>query len=289
MARRRSTWRARAPTSPSRRRSTRSRACSARSAVPRPSPPAHRSIVAARFPSTGTTVYHGAIRCPVEAVESRPSAVQSACQRLDEGKDRRSLMSRTLLRVSSGWPRLASMLITLLGAAVAAAACSPTPAPTAAVAPKAQAIVDGVTFRLGWLYSGYDIPFFVAIDKGYYREHGLDVTINQGQGSGLTMQSVGGGQDTFGFVDASVAAVGIQKGVPIKMVAIYQQINPQALLVLEDSGIKTVSELDGKSVAVIPGANTTLFLPQFLQASGVDPAKVQLINTDPANLIPSFL
>lgn len=67
------------------------------------------------------------------------------------------------------------------------------------------------------------------------------------------------------------------------------QINPQSLVVFEDSGIRSLKDLEGKSIDPIPDTNTTLFVPPFLKQYGVDPDKVTLVNTDPANLIPSFL
>lgn len=149
--------------------------------------------------------------------------------------------------------------------------------------------VENVTVRTGWLFSGYDAGYFVAIDKGFYAEEGLKVELGEGRGSVNTMQIVAQKNDTFGFVDGGVLAIGVEKGVPIKMLAAIFQVNPQGLAVLESGPIKSVKDMAGARIGVIPGANTTLLLRNFLLASGLDPAKAEPVNIDPANLISNFL
>ena len=50
-----------------------------------------------------------------------------------------------------------------------------------------------LSVRLDWLTTGYQAPFFLAAEKGWFKKAGLDVTIQQGTGSVTTVQLVGGG------------------------------------------------------------------------------------------------
>src|SRR6059036_3483116 len=62
----------------------------------------------------------------------------------------------------------------------------------------AQAALEPATLRLDWLASGYHVPFFLALERGYYRDHGIDLQIFDGKGSTTTVQVVASGADTFG-------------------------------------------------------------------------------------------
>ena len=194
-------------------------------------------------------------------------------------------------RIFGSFPVGGALVIAALAAACAGPpAPAPTPAsqPTqspATAQPAGGAALDKVSLRTGWVFSGYDAPYFVATEKGFYKEAGLDVTLAPGKGSQPTLDSVAGGNDTFGVVDGSVLAIGVQKGKPVKMIAGLQQVNPQGLAVPDASAVKTPKDLAGKRIGVTPGSNTALLLPNYLRAVGVDPASVQVINTDPGTRV----
>lgn len=71
---------------------------------------------------------------------------------------------------------------------------------------------ERVTLRLDFVPSGYHGPFYVALDKGYYREEGLEVRIGRGFGSTDTIKRVSTGADTFGFADLYTAIKGVSEG-----------------------------------------------------------------------------
>ena len=62
---------------------------------------------------------------------------------------------------------------------------------------------DAVTFRLNWYMGGLHVPFYYGKEKGFYKEEGIDLTINEGRGSANTVQVVAAGSDTFGLADSS--------------------------------------------------------------------------------------
>src|SRR5271170_1069658 len=62
---------------------------------------------------------------------------------------------------------------------------------------------DAVSLRLNWYMGGVHAPFFLGKEHGFYRDAGLDLTINEGRGSANTAQVVAAGTDTFGLADSS--------------------------------------------------------------------------------------
>src|SRR3954451_13283534 len=78
--------------------------------------------------------------------------------------------------------------------------------------------VEPVSLRLDWSVISYHMPFYLGIKRGFYRDVGLDLSVQEGKGSSGTVQLVGNGADTFGFADGAVVAKAIGTGIPIKMV-----------------------------------------------------------------------
>ena len=78
-----------------------------------------------------------------------------------------------------------------------------------ALAAGAASAQTKVVVRSDFKFNGYVSPLALAIEKGFYREAGLDVAIEQGQGSSTTVQTVASGVDTFGIDDSATAAIGI--------------------------------------------------------------------------------
>ena len=77
---------------------------------------------------------------------------------------------------------------------------------------------DAVTFRLNWYMGGLHVPFYYGKEKGFYKEEGIDLTINEGRGSANTVQVVAAGSDTFGLADSSSVIATAAKGAEIKSV-----------------------------------------------------------------------
>jgi ABC-type nitrate/sulfonate/bicarbonate transport systems, periplasmic components len=102
---------------------------------------------------------------------------------------------------------------------------------------KTQALTK-VSVRMDFLIRGYHSGFFVALDKGWYKEAGLDVSISEGTGSLATAQSVAAGNDTFGLVDASSMVTADAQGAHLKMVANMRGRNGAAVIVRKSSGIR---------------------------------------------------
>lgn len=137
-------------------------------------------------------------------------------------------------------------------------------------------------FLLNWTISGDHAPYYVALDKGWYDEVGLDVNIIVGQGSGFTVQSVDTGRAHMGIADAPVAVAGRAEGAGVTIVGIIFDKHPNSMFFWEDSGITEPQDLVGKTVAVPASDGHRVMWPAFAQLIGVDPDSVDFVNIAPA-------
>ena len=146
-----------------------------------------------------------------------------------------------------------------------------------------------ISFQADWIYGGPNAGLAIAKEKGYFADVGLDITINQGKGSGSTSQIVASKAAQFGFADGFVVGNSVSKGMKLKMVGGIFRRNPCAAMVLEDSDIKTPRDIEGKTVGIATGTAQFQQWPAFMKGAGLDPSKVRLINVDGAGAGPALI
>jgi NitT/TauT family transport system substrate-binding protein len=142
--------------------------------------------------------------------------------------------------------------------------------------PNATAAAEKVTLRLDWSYWGGHAPYFVAVEKGIYVHHGLEVAVQDGKGSRITAMVVGEGKDDFGVADSTSVASGISQGLSAKVVAIVMAKNPNGIVFLEGTKIEQPKDLEGKTVGTSAGGSDATLLEAFLTKNSVDVGKVRL-------------
>ncbi|MYU21773.1 ABC transporter substrate-binding protein [Streptomyces sp. SID8352] len=135
-----------------------------------------------------------------------------------------------------------------------------------------------INFQTSFLYNAWDAPFFLAQDKGYYRDEGLDVTIREGQGSGAAIQSLLGGANQI--VEAERAAMSIQATEAGELVSVagLKASNGLAIISNKDRGITTPADLRGKTIGITLGSSESGILPAFLKKNGISPDDVKIEN-----------
>jgi NitT/TauT family transport system substrate-binding protein len=153
----------------------------------------------------------------------------------------------------------------------------------------AAAHATDVNFITDFGYNGRHSYFYVALDKGYYKSEGLNVTILRGQGSIDAIRKVASGAATIGFADAGALALARSNdSIPVKLLAIVYAKPPHAIFALEDSGIKTPKDLEGRTVADSAFSAIPLIFNVYAQATGIDAKKVKWVSAESASL-PSLL
>ena len=142
--------------------------------------------------------------------------------------------------------------------------------------------VQKVNFQLNWKITGDHAPYYVAQEKGWFAEEGLDVNIIIGQGSGYTVQAVDSGKAELGISDAPVPIKGRAQGAKVKIVGIIFDKHPNCMYFWKDSGITKPQDIVGKTVAVPAADGHKVMRPAFARLIGVDPDSVSFVNIEPA-------
>jgi NitT/TauT family transport system substrate-binding protein len=140
-----------------------------------------------------------------------------------------------------------------------------------------------VSLRLDWVTSGYHAPYFVGVKNGYYKEQGLDLAIEPGNGSANVAQAIGNGNGDFATVDGGAMMQLVAKGLPVRSVMGLYQRNPIGVIYNVKSGITKPKDIEGKTLVITNGDAPAALLPAFTAATGVDLRKVNVVSTDPAS------
>ncbi len=140
-----------------------------------------------------------------------------------------------------------------------------------------------IRFTLGWKTQGSDAAFFVARDKGYYKAEGLNVVIDQGEGSGATVTRIMGGAYDAGFGDVNAIIQNASQKPGEAPVMVYQMWNrpPFAIVTKKSANIANPKDLEGRTLGGAQGTPTTRLLPVFIQKNGLDTNKIKISNMAP--------
>lgn len=148
---------------------------------------------------------------------------------------------------------------------------------------------DDVSLRLNWYLVGFHAPIYLGKENGYFSDEGINLTINEGRGSGVATKVIGSKNDTFGIADAGTMIIAASKGIPIKAVMSPMNISPFGVVSRADANIKTPKDLEGKRIAVTAGDSLTQLFPAVIKANNLDESKINLVFVDPAAKVVSVL
>jgi NitT/TauT family transport system substrate-binding protein len=144
--------------------------------------------------------------------------------------------------------------------------------------------LEAVHVRLDWNPWGVHSAFHLATVKGWYKAAGLDVDIEDGNGSVTTVQLVGsGGNFDVGHASLSSMMIAKDKGLGVKAIGEFTRKSDIGVIVPVDSPIKTPADLRGKKVIYTAGSLEAPFIDTFLAAGGLKRTDVDLVNVDAAS------
>jgi NitT/TauT family transport system substrate-binding protein len=168
--------------------------------------------------------------------------------------------------------------------ALAAAAALALISPIAAFVAKASAAeITKLKMVLNWKYQGPQGWFFLADDRGYFKAAGLDVTMDQGNGSGAPIPLVANGTYDVGFGDVNALIEFAAKRPEDAPIAVYMMYNqpPFTIAVRADSPIKTPKDLEGKTLGGAAGDGALKLFPAFCKITKIDCSKINITNMQP--------
>lgn len=144
---------------------------------------------------------------------------------------------------------------------------------------------DQVTYMTSFGNFGRDAYVWVAHDKGFFEDEGIEVEIIDGLG-GENFTLLAGGQADFIVSDITAAlfAASEDESHNFTMLAAIYQRTITGLMALENSGITTPADLENRSFADAPGSvNRTLF-ETYAELAGFDASTVELVDSTPPEL-----
>jgi NitT/TauT family transport system substrate-binding protein len=136
-----------------------------------------------------------------------------------------------------------------------------------------------IQFLTNYVYNGRHAPFFVGLDKGYYKEAGFDIQIAPATGSGFVIAAVDGGKADYGMADVSSVVQGLSKGAKLKAFMVYTDVSTNGLASL--TPLPTPESVMGKKVAASQTDSVRVILPIIFDDRKLDISKVQWQSADP--------
>jgi NitT/TauT family transport system substrate-binding protein len=135
-----------------------------------------------------------------------------------------------------------------------------------------------IPFTLDWKFEGPSAPFFNAIDKGYFKEAGLDVEISPGKGSLDAIPKVATGSFPLGFADINslIKFLDQNPGAPVTAIMMIYDKPPFAVIGRKSLGIKSPADLPGSVLGAPPPDGAWAQFPSFAKANDLDMNKIKV-------------
>ncbi|HVL34042.1 MAG TPA: ABC transporter substrate-binding protein [Burkholderiales bacterium] len=137
-----------------------------------------------------------------------------------------------------------------------------------------------VRFALDWRFEGPAAPYFVAIDRGYYKAEGLNVSIDPGSGSVEGINRVASGAYEVGFADINslIKYRDNPRNLPVRAVMMVYDTPAFSIVALRKSGIQKPKDLEGRVLGAPAADGAYAQWPIFVQANKIDASRVRIEN-----------
>lgn len=148
------------------------------------------------------------------------------------------------------------------------------------------AAASPLNFQASWINDAEFMGYFVAVDNGYYKDEGIDLNYLSGGPDVIPESSLVAGKADIALTtpDTTIKAIA-EQGAKFKIIGAQYQKNPIGIVSLAKNPIKTIAELEGKTLAVPPV--NVISVEAALKISGVDRSKVKIVpyEYDPTPLL----
>ncbi len=148
---------------------------------------------------------------------------------------------------------------------------------------------DQVNVRFSWKLKGEYGPLYLAQAEGLFKKNSLQVRLGEGAGAPAALGALVQGQEDAVVLPGVFALSAIQKGIPVKLIALYHPKTPVVLISWPEKPVNKPQDLVGMTVGHSAGETGTTYLDTFLRLNGVDPAKVKRVTMNAQSRVPAFI
>lgn len=136
---------------------------------------------------------------------------------------------------------------------------------------------DDVNVVLKWTHQAQFAGNYVAAQKGFYEEQGIEANLIPYSEENKPIEAVVSGKATFGITGADELILAREKGLPVKAFAVIYKINPVVAYSLKKSGITKPSDFVGKTVGIEKEVNVEYLYAAMMSKLKIDRSKIKEI------------
>lgn len=145
---------------------------------------------------------------------------------------------------------------------------------------------DSGTVVLGWAANLQTAPIVVAIEKGFFKDAGLEVKSVRFVSGREALEALLGGQLDLGFMAEFPPTIGTLRKQPFRVVATLSSYSGNRVISTASAGFSSVKDLEGKKIGTTLGSNNAYFTEIVLKKAGI---KATVVNVAPADIIPALV
>lgn len=146
-----------------------------------------------------------------------------------------------------------------------------------------------LTLTLDWTPFGVHAPMFLAAQKGWFKDAGLDISIHDGKGSTTTIQLVAAGTTDVGFVQLASMVAAIEQGIAVTSIAGFVRAGDNGFVVPVDSPIREPKDFIGKRIAYPLGGSSASLMDAFWRSVGLTREQMNLVGVDASAIASTYI
>lgn len=148
---------------------------------------------------------------------------------------------------------------------------------------------DQVKARFSWKLKGEYAFFYLGQERDLYGKKQIGLSLGEGAGAQAALGAVLQGQEDVAILPGIFAISAIQKGMPVKLIALYQPAAPVVIISHPENPVTKPGELEGKTIAHAVGETGTSYLSVLCAKNNVDCGKLSKVQMDSQSRVPQFL
>jgi putative hydroxymethylpyrimidine transport system substrate-binding protein len=145
-----------------------------------------------------------------------------------------------------------------------------------------------VTLMLDWFPNADHVPLYAAQQKGFFKQHGLEVELLAPADPNDPLKLVAAGKYPFAVNYQPSVTIARSQGLPVKAIGVLVEHPLNTISFLKESGITTPSDLKGKTIGYAVGPLDVVLFETIARNAGLQKEDYELINIG-FNITPSLL